>query len=134
MADLIVRCAIVIAALTPIWRRVYIGHFWVRARATVIRVDREPVQGGEVSGWGWVPTIEYYADGQRWAFSKSYLQPSAGFFGGPDAKYRVGDQVDILYNPRKPWRCTFDGWLHWIFVATITGAFGIFALVNLPEH
>jgi hypothetical protein len=134
VANLIVRCAIVIAALSPIWRRLYIEHFWVRGRATVIQVDRELVRGGEVSGWVWVPTIEYYADGQRWAFPKSYLQPAASFFGGPDSKYRVGDQVDILYNPRKPRCCTFDGWSHWILVATFTGALGIFAVVNLPEH
>src|SRR5215470_9181659 len=114
MADLIVRCAIIIAALSPIWRRLYIKHFWVGGRATVIQVNRELVQGGEASGWVRVPTIEYYADGQRWAFPMSYWQRAAGFFGGPDSKYRVGDQVDILYNPSKPWRCALDRWLHWI--------------------
>jgi len=132
--EFIVRGAIIIAAFSPIWRRLYIEHFWVRVRAAVIRVDREFSEGSEASGWVWVPTIEYYADGQRWAFPKSYLQRSAGFFGGPDSKYRVGDQVEILYNPRKPWRCTIDGWGHWIFAAMVTGAFGIFALVNLPGH
>jgi len=122
MAALIVRCAIVIAALSPIWRRLYIEHFWVRARATVIRVDREPVRGGEVSGWGWVPTIEYYADGKRWIFPKSRFWPLL--------EYRVGDQFDILYNPRKPWRCIYDGWFHWILVAMFTGGLGIVVLLK----
>src|SRR5262249_16119443 len=79
--EFIVRGAIIIAAFSPIWRRLYIEHFWVRVRAAVIRVDREFSEGSEASGWVWVPTIEYYADGQRWAFPKSYLQRSAGFFG-----------------------------------------------------
>jgi hypothetical protein len=115
MADLIVRCAFVIAALSPIWRRLYIGHFWVRGRATVIQVNLELVQDGEGMCSAWVPTIEYYAHGRRWVQQK-----------GPHSKYRVGDQFDILYNPRKPWRCTLPGgWLFWIWCATFTGALGM---------
>src|ERR1700720_2077742 len=97
MADLIVRCPIVIAALSPIWRRLYIEHFWVRGRATVIQVNREFIRDGEGMDMEvWVPKIEYYADGQRWEAKK-----------GPHSKYhRVGDPFDILYNPRNPWRYT----------------------------
>ena len=120
MVDLIVRCAIVIAALSPIWRRLYIGHFWVRGRATVIQVNHEFASSDGGIGWVPVPTIEFYADGQRWEFPKSHVR-----MGGPNSEYHVGDQFDILYNPRKPWRCTFDGWSRWIIAATFTGAFGI---------
>src|SRR5258706_10427457 len=111
MADLIVRCAIVIAALSPILGRLYIEHFWVRGRATVIQVNLELVQDGEGMSLAWVPTIEYYAHGQRWVQK------------GPHSKYQVGDQFDILYNPRKPWRCTLDAWSYWIWAAMLTGAF-----------
>ena len=122
MVDLIVRCAIVIAALSPIWRRLYIGHFWVRGRATVIQVNHEFASSDGGIGWVPVPTIEFYADGQRWEFPKSHFPPPGE---GPDSKYRVGDQFDILYNPRKPGRWTLDAWSYWIWAATLTGAYGI---------
>jgi Protein of unknown function (DUF3592) len=113
MADWIVRCAIVIAVLSPIWRRLYIGRFWVRGRGTVIQVNIAP---GNEGGSILVPTIEYYVDGQRWIFPKSHFWPLL--------EYRVGDQFNILYNPRKPWRCTFDGWSHWI-IAVFGILFGL---------
>src|SRR5712671_5332737 len=122
MADLIVRCAIVIAALSPICRRLYIERFWVRGRGTVIQVNVEHVSG-DGGSWIWLPTIEYYADGPRWEFPKSHFWPLL--------EYRVGDQFDVLYNPRKPWRCTYDGWSHWIFVATFPGALGILVALSL---
>src|SRR5215470_468149 len=124
MADLIVRCAIVIAALSPIWRGLYIRRFWVRGRGTVIQVNVERVSG-DGGGWIWVPTIEYYADGQRWEFPKSHFRPLL--------EYRVGDQFDILYHPSKPWRCTYGGRLHWIFGAAFTGAIGIYVAVRSPR-
>jgi hypothetical protein len=115
MADSIVLCAIVIAALSSIWRRLYIGRFWVRGRGTAIQVNVEYIETGE-GGWTciWTPTIEYYADGRRWV-SQFGLQ----------SECRVGDQFDILYNPRKPWRCSYVRWWPWIFGAMMTGLFGI---------
>jgi hypothetical protein len=35
MADFIVWSAIVLAALSPIWRRIYIEHFWAQGHGTV---------------------------------------------------------------------------------------------------
>jgi|SRR5215467_395878 len=119
MADLIVRCAIVIAVLSLIWRRLYIEHFWVRGRATVIQVNLEFITDFDgVGDWIWVSTIEYYARGQRWVQR------------GPISKYRVGDEFDILYNPRKPRRWASNAWSRWTWAATLTAALGIiFVLV-----
>src|SRR5215470_6921675 len=114
MADLIAYCAIVLAALSPILRRVYIEYFWAHGRGTVIQIDRTFVSNDDAPGWVWVPTIEYHVAGRRWASSKSYWQRPGGFFGGPDSKYSIGDEVEIFYNPRKPWRFTLKGWSHWI--------------------
>jgi hypothetical protein len=113
MDNLIAYGTIVLAALLPILRRSYIGYFWARGRATVIRIDRTIVSGGDVSGWAWVPTIEYHAAGRKWAFPMSYSQRLGSFFGGPDSKYSVGNEVEILYNPRKPSRFTLKGWSSW---------------------
>ena len=121
MADLIVRCVVAIAAFSPIWRRLYIERFWFRGHGTVIQVNVERVSG-DGDGWIFVPTIEYYADGKRWIFPKSRFWPLL--------EYRVGDQFDILYNPRKPWRCIYDGWFHWILVAMFTGGLGIVVLLK----
>ena len=130
----IVRCVIVIAALAPIWRRLYIKYFWASGRATVIRIDRQFTDAGsEVAGWGWVPTLEYHVAGQRWVFAKNYWQRIGSFFGGPGPRYSVGHEVEILYNSCKPWRFTYkNSWGNWIGAAIVTGVFGIAALVNLP--
>src|SRR5215467_13277556 len=116
LEKLIVRCAIMIAALAPIWRRFYIEHFWASARGTVIRVDLGCSPDG-VPGSVWVPTIEFHAAGQRWVFAKNYWQTV-----GAKAVYKVGDEVELLYHPRKPWRFTYkDTWGNWIFPALGTG-------------
>ena len=98
--------AIVLVALSPILQRIYIEHFWARGRGTVIRIDRAP---GVESGWIWVPTIEYNVAGRRWVSRMAYWQRAGSFFGGPSSKYSVGDEVEILYDPRKPWRFTLPG-------------------------
>jgi hypothetical protein len=71
---LIVRCANMIAALAPIWRRLYIEHFWARVRGTVIRMDLRYNNTSRMPGWIWVPTIEFDAAGQHWSLAKNYWQ------------------------------------------------------------
>lgn len=126
LEKLIVRCAIMIAALAPIWRRLYIEHFWASTRGTVIRNDLQ--FGNNAPSGIWVPTIEFHAAGQLWVFAKNYWQP----VGGKPA-YKVGDEVELLYHPRKPWRFTYkDRWGNWIFPALGTGMLGMYLIAHLP--
>src|SRR5262249_18312075 len=128
LEKLIVRCAIMIAAAAPIWRRFYIGYFWASTRGTVIRVDLRFNASSETPGWVWVPTIEYHVAGQRWVFAKNYWQVI-----GAKSAYKVGDEVELLYHPRKPWRFTYkDNWTNWIFPALGTGMLGIYVIAHLP--
>jgi hypothetical protein len=122
MANLIAYCVLALIGLSPILRRVYIEYFWAHGRGTVIEIDRTFASGGEASGWVWVPTIEYHAAGQRWTSPISYWQRLGSFFGGPDSKYSIGDEVEILYNPRKPSHCTLEGWSQWIVMAMVISA------------
>jgi Protein of unknown function (DUF3592) len=125
LEKLIVRFAIMIAAAAPIWRRLYIEHFWASTLGTVIRVDLGLNPKG---GWVWVPTIEYHVAGQRWAFAKNYWQVV-----GAKSAYKVGDEVELLYHPRKPWRFTYkDNWVNWIFPALGTGMVGLYVIAHLP--
>ena len=39
MGGFIVRCAIVMVALSPLLRRFYIDRFWIHARGTVKRLE-----------------------------------------------------------------------------------------------
>ena len=127
LEKLIVRCAIMIAALAPIWRRFYIEHFWASARGTVIRMDLGCSPGG-LPGSVWVPTIEYHVAGQRWVFAKNYWQVV-----GDRAAYQVGDPVDVLYHPRKPWRFTYkDRRGSWIGAALLTSMLGLYVIAHLP--
>jgi Protein of unknown function (DUF3592) len=125
--SLILRCAIIIAALAPIGRRFYIERFWACARGTVVKMDLQYNATSRMPGWIWVPTIEYHVAGQRWALAKNYWQSP-----GDKPAYKVGDEVEILYNPRKPWRFTYKAWRNWIVTAIITGVLGLAALANLP--
>jgi hypothetical protein len=130
MANLIAYCALALVGLSPILRRVYIEYFWVHGRGTVIDVDRTYASSEDASGWVWVPTIEYHAAGQRWTSPLSYRQRPGSFFRGPDSTYSVGDEVEILYNPRKPSQCTLTGWYQWIVMAIVISAVIIAVLVS----
>jgi hypothetical protein len=124
---LIVRCAIMIVVLAPIWRRLYIGGFWARVRGTVIQMDLQ-YNNSRMPGSIWVPTIEYDAAGQRWRLAKNYWQ-----YPGAKPAYKVGDQVELLCHPRKPWRFTYkDKWLGWIIAAAVTWQVGLYVNAHLP--
>ena len=114
---ILVLCAIVIVALSPLLRRFYIDRFWIHARGTVIRLDgainTNPRGGG---GWVWTPVVEYHAAGQRFSSKINYWQR---INAGP--AYAVGDEVDILYDPRDPSRVMLDSWTMHIFLTVFLG-------------
>jgi hypothetical protein len=97
MGDLIGLSVIVILALSPLLRRFYIDRFWIHGRGTVIRVDLV-IGDHEEGGWVWTPIIEYRAAGQQFS---SRVFPFRHRLN-PKSKYSVGDEVDILYDPRDP--------------------------------
>ena len=107
-------CAIVIVALAPILHRFYMDRFWIHERGTVIRLDGginfNPGPGGGT--WVWTPVIEYQAGGQRLSSGISYWQRF-----NARSKYAVGDEVNILYDPRNPSRVMLDSWTTHIFLS-----------------
>ena len=112
MADFIARCVIVILALSPLLRRLYIERFWIAERgkgSTLIQAR------GRV---GVDAVVEYHAAGQRLSSRFSYWQRF-----NAKSKYAVGDQVEILYNPRNPSRFVLDSWDSWIGYIVITISF-----------
>ena len=117
MGYLIGLCAIMMVALSPLLRRLYIEHFWIPARGTVIRLNGEFSTNPDApGGWVWTPVIEYHAAGQRFSSRVSYWQRL-----NAKAKYSVGDQVEILYDPRKPSRFMLDSWVkHIVFTIVIS--------------
>ena len=120
MADFITLCAITMVALSPLLRRLYFEPFWIHERGTVIRlegaINTNPGAGG---AWVWTPVIEYYVAGQRFSSRFSYWQRF-----NAKSKYKVGDQVEILY--RDPSRFILDSWIEHIvltiFIAGILAA------------
>jgi len=115
MGDFVILCAIVIVAVSPLLRRFYMDRFWVHGRGTVIRLDGgtnyNPGAGG---AWVWSPIIEYHAAGQRLSSKIAYWQ-----LLNARSKYSVGDEVKILYNPRKPSRVMLDSWTTHIVVTIV---------------
>jgi len=115
MGDFVGLCAIVIVAVSPLLRRFYMDRFWVHGRGTVIRLDgginNNPGAGG---AWVWSPIIEYHAAGQRLSSKVAYWQ-----LLNARSKYSVGDEVKILYNPRKPSRVMLDSWTTHIVVTIV---------------
>ena len=115
MGDFVGLCAIVILAVSPLLRRFYMDRFWVHGRGTVIRLDgginKNPGAGG---AWVWSPIIEYHAAGQRLRSKVAYWQ-----LLNARSKYSVGDEVKILYNPRKPSRVMLDSWTTHIVVTIV---------------
>ena len=67
---------IIIVALSPLLRRLYMERFWIHARGTVIRLDGginfNPGPGGGT--WVWTPIVEFHAGGQRFSSRVSYWQ------------------------------------------------------------
>jgi hypothetical protein len=117
MGDFIGLCAIAIAALSPLLRRFYIERFWIHGRGTVIRLEGEIPTNSEVGAWMWTPIIEYDAAGQRFSSRVSYWQRL-----NAKPKYSVGEQMEILYDPRKPSRFILDSWVEHIVFTIIISA------------
>ena len=116
MADFIVYCAFVIVALSPILRRLYIQRVWIPARGTVIRLEGGISTNSRAGGaWVWSPVIEYEVAGQQFSSRFSYWQ-----LLNAKPKYKVGDQVGILYMPRIPSRFVLDSWDSWINYIVVT--------------
>ena len=120
MGDFIGLSVIVILALSPLLRRFYIDRFWVHAHGTVIRVDL-PIGDNEDSAWVWTPIIEYRAAGQQFS---SRVFPFRHRLNAK--KYSVGDEVDILYDPRDPSHVMLDSWAAYILCTILlSGWLGI---------
>jgi hypothetical protein len=84
-------------------RRFYIDRFWVHGRGTVIRVDLF-IGDNEESAWVWTPIIDRLNA----------------------KKYSVGDEVDILYDPRDPSRVMLESWAAYILCTILlSGWLGI---------
>ena len=119
IGDFIVLCAIVIAALSPLLRRLYIARFWTRGLGTVIRLEGGFHDNPEAAGaWVWTPVIEYHAAGQRFSSPVSYWQRL-----NAKPKFSVRDKMEILYNPRNPSRFILDSWREYIVVTIIISTF-----------
>jgi hypothetical protein len=116
MGNIVAYCATVFVALSPLLWRFYMDRFWVHERGTVIRLDGginfNPGPGGGT--WAWAPVVEYQAGGQRLSSKISYWQRF-----NAQSKYAVGDEVDILYDPRNPSRVTLDSWTTYIFLTIL---------------
>jgi hypothetical protein len=108
---------LVIVALSPLLRRIYMQRFWIRGQGTVIRLEggisTNPGPGGGT--WVWSPVIAYDAAGQRFSSRFSYWQSF-----NAKSKYTVGDQVKILYSPRNPSRFVLDSWNSWLTYLVLT--------------
>lgn len=117
MPDFISLSALVIVALSPLLRRIYVQQFWVRGRGTVIRleggINTNPGPGGGT--WVWLPVIAYDAAGQRFSSKFSYWQRF-----NAKSKCAVGDEVGILYSPRNPSRFVLDSWSSWLTYLVLT--------------
>lgn len=118
MGQFIGLCVIGIVAISPLLRRFYIDRFWIHGRGTVIRLEGGiSTNQGAAGTWVWAPVIEYHAAGQRFSSRVSYWQR---FNAKP--KYSVGDEVDILYDPRNPSRVMLDSWTTYILLTVLISA------------
>jgi hypothetical protein len=118
MGNFIGLGVIVVVVLSPLLRRLYMERFWIHARGTVVRLDGginfNPGPGGGT--WVWTPIIEYDSAGQRFSSRVSYWQRF-----NAKSKYSVGDEVDILYDPRNTSRAMLDSWTSHIFLTIFIG-------------
>jgi uncharacterized protein DUF3592 len=115
VANSIALSVIVIVALSPLLRRLYFERFWIHGRGTVIRLEgaisTNPGAGGS---WVWTPVIEYKADGHLFTSRFSYMHSF-----NAKSKYKVGDEVEILYSPRNPSRFILNSWIEHIILAIV---------------
>jgi hypothetical protein len=123
MGDFIGLCVIAVLALSPLLRRFYIDRFWIHARGTVIRVEGV-INVPEEDAWVWTPIIEYQAVGQQLS---SRVFPFKHRLNAK-SKYSVGDEVDILYDPRDPSHVMLDSWAAYI-LCTILLSGWFFAII-----
>jgi hypothetical protein len=128
MGDFIGLCVIVLLALSPLLRRFYIDRFWIHGRGTVIRVELVNNDIPEGGAWVWTPIIEYRAAGQQFS---SRVFPFRHRLNAK-SKYSVGDEVDILYDPRDPSHVMLNSWAAYIFCTIlISGWLGIIIVDRL---
>jgi len=126
MGQFIGLCVIGIVAISPLLRRLYMERFWIHGRGTVIRLEGGLSTNPRAAGsWVWAPVIEYHAAGQRFSSKVSYRQR---FNAKP--KYSVGDDVNILYDPRNPSRVMLDSWTTYVFLTIFIGALVIERLLH----
>ena len=120
---------IAIVAISPLLRRFYMDRFWIHGRGTVIRLDGainfNPGPGGGT--WVWTPVIQYKAAGQTYSSKISYWQRL-----NARSKYAVGDEIDILYDPRNPSRVMLDSWTSHIFLTIFLS--GLIAAILQHQH
>jgi hypothetical protein len=129
MGDFIGLCVIAILALSPLLRRFYIDRFWIHARGIVIRVELVTNDNPEGGAWVWTPIIEYQAAGQQFS---SRVFPFRHRLNAKKSKYSVGDEVDILYDPRDPSRVMLDSWAAYILCTILLSSwFGIIIVDRL---
>jgi hypothetical protein len=124
MGDFIGLCVIGVLALSPLLRRFYIDRFWVHAHGTVIRLDLV-ISDNEESAWVWTPIIEYRAAGQQFS---SRVFPFRHRLNAK--KYSVGDEVDILYDPRDPSRVMLNSWAVYILCTILLSGWLGFIIVD----
>jgi Protein of unknown function (DUF3592) len=118
MGQVIGLCVVGIVAISPLLRRLYMERFWIHGPGTVIRLEGGISTNPRAAGsWVWVPVIEYHAAGQRFSSRVSYWQR---FNAKP--KYSVGDEVDILYDPRNPSRVMLDNWTTHVLLTILLSA------------
>ena len=126
MSDFIGVGAMMLVVLSPLLRRLYIERFWTHARGTVIRLGGAiSTNPGAAGTWVWAPIIEYYAGKQRFSSKVSYWQRF-----NAKSKYSVGDQVEILYDPRDPSRVMLNSWAGHLLFTMLIGAFVAERLVD----
>jgi hypothetical protein len=124
MLEALIANLILIAGLSPLLWRFYAGRKWVAARGTVTDLKTSI---GE-SSWVLEPTIEFMAGARRQAF--------VGCFAPGCFKYKIGEVVDVLYNPAKPSRVIVRAWMSYVLMAAVTevSAFVVLLIIWAPLH
>jgi hypothetical protein len=118
VADFIARCVIVILALSPLLRRLYIERFWIAERgkgSTLIQAR------GRV---GVDAVVEYHAAGQRLSSRFSYWQR---FNENRNMRWETRLKFSITHETRRVLSSIVgDGWIGYI-VITILFASALFS-------
>ncbi len=95
----------------------------VKAQGTVVEVvSRTRTSGGERKTL-FYPAVEFRtAAGDVIRFEHNT--------GSNPPAYRVGDAVDVLYNPQTPQDATIDSWDIWMPSMIVMGIGGVFTLIG----